>query len=62
MADVTELPEVEAGREALLLGDEPGAWELAELAGTNAWQVLAGIGSRLPRVYLEAGVAAASRD
>jgi alanine racemase len=55
MADVTDHPAVQPGDEAILLGDAPGAWELAECAGTNAWQVLTGIGSRVPRVYLEAG-------
>ncbi|MGE0456075.1 MAG: alanine racemase [Vicinamibacteria bacterium] len=57
MADVGALAGVEAGDEATLLGDAPApdAWELAERAGTNAWQVLTGIGPRVPRVYLEDG-------
>jgi len=55
MADVGALEGVEAGDEATLLGDAPApdAWELADRAGTNAWQILAGIGPRVPRVYLE---------
>jgi alanine racemase len=53
MADVTDLPEVTAGDEAVLLGDQPGAWEVAERAGTNAWQALTAIGPRVPRLYYE---------
>jgi alanine racemase len=55
MADVTERPETREGDEAVLLGDSPDAWELADRAGTNAWQILVGIGSRVPRVFVEAG-------
>ena len=31
------------------------AAELADWAGTNAWQVLTSVGPRLPRVYVEDG-------
>jgi alanine racemase len=57
MADVTERPDTREGEEAVLLGDPPApdAWELADRAGTNAWQVLVGIGPRVPRVYVEGG-------
>jgi alanine racemase len=55
MADVTDHPAVQQGDEAVLLGDAPSAWELAECAGTNAWEVLTHIGSRVPRVYVESG-------
>jgi alanine racemase len=55
MADVTDHPSVQAGDEAVLFGDAPGAWDVAECAGTNAWEVLTGVGSRVPRVYLEGG-------
>ena len=55
MADVTERPETREGDEAVLFGDSPDAWELADRAGTNAWQVLVGVGSRVPRVFVEAG-------
>jgi alanine racemase len=53
MADVTDLPDAACGDEAVLLGDEPDAWELAERAQTNAWQVLTAIGQRVPRVYVD---------
>ncbi|HLA79803.1 MAG TPA: alanine racemase [Vicinamibacteria bacterium] len=61
--DVTSLPQVRAGEPAVLLGDAPTAWEVAEAAGTNAWAALTGIGARVPRVYVEAGrvVAVASK-
>jgi alanine racemase len=55
LADVTDHPAVQQGDEAVLLGDAPSAWELAECAGTNAWEVLTHIGSRVPRVYVESG-------
>jgi alanine racemase len=54
-ADVTDRPDAREGDEAVLLGDDPTVWELADRAGTNAWQVLVGIGSRMPRVFVEAG-------
>jgi alanine racemase len=50
--DVTDVPGVGAGDEALIFGDAPTAWDIASRAGTNAWQVLTGIGARVPRVYL----------
>jgi alanine racemase len=63
MADVTDHPLVTEGDEAVLLGDDPGAWELADRAGTNAWEALTRIGARVPRVYVEEGrvLAAQSR-
>jgi alanine racemase len=55
MADVTDLPDVREGDPAVLFGDEPGVWEVAERAGTIAYEVLTSIGSRVPRVYVEGG-------
>ncbi|MBN2369250.1 MAG: alanine racemase [Vicinamibacteria bacterium] len=60
MLDVTELPDVRAGDEVTLLGEALGAWDLAGWAGTNAWQVLTAIGSRVPRLYIENGRVAAT--
>jgi alanine racemase len=54
--DVTDVPEVRVGDEVILLGSNAGggvdatAW--AELLGTNAYEVLCGIGPRVPRIYL----------
>jgi alanine racemase len=52
MLDVTDQPEAHEGDEAVLLGDAPTAWDVAEWAGTNAWQVLTSIGPRVPRDYV----------
>jgi len=56
MVDVTDRPDVAEGNEAVLVGDAPDAWEVADCAGTNAWEVVTRIGPRVPRVYVEAGV------
>lgn len=55
LADVTDCPAAREGREAVLFGDAPTAWDVADWAGTTAWQVLAGVGPRVPRVYLRGG-------
>jgi alanine racemase len=55
MADLTDHPDAGEGDEAVLFGDDPSAWDVADRAGTNAWEVLTSIGTRLPRVYLERG-------
>jgi alanine racemase len=55
MVDVTDVPGAAEGDEALLFGDEPTAWDVADWAGTNAWQVLTAVGVRVPHVYLEGG-------
>lgn len=54
MLDVTDDGDVREGDEAVLFGNQPTAWDVADLAGTNAWQVLTAIGPRVPRVYVEA--------
>ena len=50
MVDVTAIPAAEPGDEATLLGGEISADELAEKAGTIAWDILTGIGQRVARV------------
>lgn len=52
MLDVTDRPDVHAGDEAFLFGDAPSAWDVAECAGTNAWQVLTTVGPRVRRDYV----------
>ena len=56
VADVTALPAVEVGDEVVLMGrqgaEEIFAAELAEKAGTIAWEIFTGIGRRVERVYL----------
>jgi alanine racemase len=59
MVDLTDLPGAAEGTEAILFGDEPDAWDVAERAGTNAWAALTAIGARLPRVYVKHGRAVA---
>ena len=49
--DATNAPTLATGDEVTVFGDAPTAWNLAEWAGTNAWQILAGVGSRVPRRY-----------
>ncbi len=54
LVDVTALPDVAAGEEVVLLGaqgeEEILAAELAEKAGTIAWEIFTGIGQRVKRV------------
>jgi alanine racemase len=55
MADVTDIPEVGADDEFVLLGrqgdDEITVAELARLRNTNSWEVVTAMAQRLPRVY-----------
>jgi alanine racemase len=55
MVDVTAMPEVRAGDEAVLIGrqgdEEITADEVAELAGTISYEILCRIGPRVPRIY-----------
>jgi alanine racemase len=64
--DVTGLPSVAEGDEALLMGragpDEVGVAEVAEWAGLHRNEVLSMIGRRVPRVYLKGGRAVAEAD
>lgn len=56
LVDVSELSKVELGDEVVLIGkqgeEEILAAEVAERAGTIAWEVFTGIGSRVRRVYV----------
>lgn len=57
MVDVTALPEVRVGDEAVLIGrqgdEEITADEVAELAGTISYEILCRIGPRVPRIYMD---------
>ncbi len=59
MADVTDVPGVAADDEVVIIGEQGGeridADELASLADTISWEILAGISARVPRVYLHSG-------
>lgn len=56
VVDVTDLPEVQEGEEVILLGSDGqhrfDAADWAELVGTIPYEILCGIGSRIPRLYL----------
>lgn len=51
MVDVSALPEVRSGDEVLLFGGMQSVSDVARLAGTIAWDVFVGLGTRLPRIY-----------
>ncbi len=52
MVDVTDIPGVHVGDEAILFGEgAPSADEIAERAGTIGYEVLCLIGKRVPRAY-----------
>jgi alanine racemase len=51
VVDVTEAPGVRPGDEAVVLGAEVPAEELAGVCGTIPYEILCGISARAPRVY-----------
>ncbi len=57
MLDVTDIPETEAGDEAVVFGAAPCTTpdQLAELAGTISYEVVTGISKRVLRLYLRNG-------
>lgn len=56
MIDVTDVPDASVGDEIVLLGSQAGetidASELAERANTISYEILCGIGARVPRRYV----------
>lgn len=58
MVDVTDIPAVRPGSEAVLIGTQGAqrvtADDLASLTGTIPYEILCAIGSRVPRIYLPA--------
>jgi alanine racemase len=56
--DVTDVPGVEIGDEALLIGERNGmrisAEDLAEQIGTISYEIVTGISARVPRMYVDA--------
>ena len=59
MADVTDIDGVAPGDEAVIIGAQDSeridADEIAALADTISWEILAGISARVPRLYLRDG-------
>ena len=55
MIDVTDIPDIKAGDEVVLLGKSKDqtitANEIAELAGSFSYELISGFTARLPRVY-----------
>ncbi len=51
MADVTDLPGVKSGDAVELFGEHIPVTEVADKAGTIVWEILTGLGPRLPRIY-----------
>jgi len=52
--DVTDLPDLRAGAEVEFFGDTISLEEIAAAAGTANYEILTGIGPRVPRHYVEA--------
>jgi alanine racemase len=63
MADVTDVPGVAPEDEVVIIGAQGSeridADELAGLADTISWEILAGISARVPRLYLTGGAVVA---
>ena len=59
MVDVTDIPDVQIGDHAVLIGRSGGeqitADDLAQLTGTLNYEIICGISRRTPRVYLRGG-------
>lgn len=64
--DVGGLPGIEVGTGATLIGERSGrsvtAGEIAAVAETIPYEILCGIGRRVPRVYVEEGRVVEARD
>lgn len=64
MLDVTDIDGVAPDDEVVIIGAQGDqhvdADELAELADTISWEILAGISARVPRLYLRGGAVVAS--
>jgi len=60
LVDVTDIPGAAPGDEVVLIGEQDGsrigAEEVAELAGTIAWDIVASLQARLPRIAHRAGI------
>jgi alanine racemase len=56
MIDVTDIDDVQVGDEVVLMGcdgdEEVSCAELAEKAGTIAWEIVTRIGTRVRRVFI----------
>jgi alanine racemase len=59
MVDVTDIPGVAEGDEAVIIGSqgdlEISVEELADMCGTISYEILCGISQRVPRLYFRGG-------
>ncbi len=64
IVDVTDIPEVRAGDTAIVFGAEAAdsVAQIAQKTGTIGYEVLCGVGRRVPRVYVENGARVAAMD
>jgi alanine racemase len=53
MIDISEITDAREGEEVVVFGDGLPVDELAKWAGTNAYDILAGISQRVKRIYFE---------
>lgn len=53
MLDVTDIPEAQAGDEAIVFGESPHLNQLAKWAHTIPYEIMTGISQRVNRVYVE---------
>ena len=53
MVDVTDIPTVRVGDDAIVFGSELPLTDLARLAGTISYEIMTGISQRVKRVYVE---------
>jgi len=52
MIDVSHIPDVKIGDEVVLFGGQIRVDELADICGTISYEILCGINSHIPRVYM----------
>ena len=52
MIDVTSVPDARPGDDVTLFGDGLPAEEMAALVGTINYEIVTGVGKRVPRVYV----------
>jgi len=51
--DVTDIPGVASGDPVVMLGEDGiSADDLADVVGTISYEIICGIGKRVPRVYI----------
>ena len=52
MIDVSDVPQVKPGDEAILFGHDPTVDEIAAIVGTINYEILCLVGKRVPRIYV----------